>query len=497
MASYIHTILGKLFGKSEYRTLIMGLDAAGKTSILYRLKLNEHVMTIPTIGFNVETLTFNKASVTMWDVGGRDKIRPLWRHYFHGTQGLIFVIDSHDVERLNESKDDMDRMLGEDELRDIPLLIYLNKTDLPNGLKQEQIIKEMKLNDIKNRQWYLQSCSAYTGDGLHEGLDWLMRAMKSHLSSQSTTSTAVNNVSQAENQLLQWLSQVDNDTNEEFAKKFVEHDLSSETFDHRTLIRIIWCYLKIFGRKETIKSVFDNMNFYLKNVSETLIYFWIQIVHYACEATKNPTNDFSGFLLMNPQILNEIDLPLTYYKKDTLFSNQAKTAVVLPDIKPLPSIIPSSNSTNNKIKTQSLREFDDDDELLKEFESCTLTCWSHKIHLHITWLYLTRDGRRIGVNKIFDNMKIFLQSNQISPMIKFHFTLTYFWIQMVDLAIAQNSKDLNFQEFIEKNPHLLNENLFLDYYKKKTILDNPTAQEQMVLPDIKPLPTLVTSNNKK
>ncbi|CAF4297747.1 unnamed protein product [Adineta steineri] len=69
---------------------------------------------------------------------------------------------------------------------------------------------------------------------------------------------------------------------------------------------------------------------------------------------------------------------------------------------------------------------------------------------------------------------------------------------MVDLAIAQNnSKDLNFKEFIEKNPHLLNENLFLDYYKKKTILNNPTAQEQMVLPDIKPLPTLVTSNDKK
>ncbi|CAF0859602.1 unnamed protein product [Adineta steineri] len=134
---------------------------------------------------------------------------------------------------------------------------------------------------------------------------------------------------------------------------------------------------------------------------------------------------------------------------------------------------------------------------IAKFESCTLTCWSHKIHLHITWLYLTRDGRRIGVNKIFDNMKNFLQSNQISPIVKFHFTLTYFWIQMVDLAIAKNSKDLNFKEFIEKNSHLLNENLFLDYYKKKTILDNPAAQEQMVLPDIKPLPTLVTSNNKK
>ncbi|CAF4305512.1 unnamed protein product, partial [Adineta steineri] len=184
------------------------------------------------------------------DVGGRDKIRLLWRHYFENTQGLIFVIDSHDVERLDVARDDIWRILGADELREIPLLIYFNKIDLPNGLKQEYAIKELKLNDIRNRNWHLQPCSAYTGDGVHEGLDWLVREMKSPLSSQSTTSTTANDMNQAENQSLQWLSQVDNETNEEFAEKFVKHDLSSETFDHRTLIRILWCSLKIFGRKE-------------------------------------------------------------------------------------------------------------------------------------------------------------------------------------------------------------------------------------------------------
>merc|ERR1719508_34174 len=82
---------------------MVGLDAAGKTTILYKLKLGEIVTTIPTIGFNVETVEYKNISFTVWDVGGQDKIRPLWRHYFQNTQGLIFVVDSNDRERIGES----------------------------------------------------------------------------------------------------------------------------------------------------------------------------------------------------------------------------------------------------------------------------------------------------------------------------------------------------------------------------------------------------------
>ena len=77
-----------LFGKKEMRILMVGLDAAGKTTILYKLKLGEIVTTIPTIGFNVETVEYKNISFTVWDVGGQDKIRPLWRHYFQNTQGM-------------------------------------------------------------------------------------------------------------------------------------------------------------------------------------------------------------------------------------------------------------------------------------------------------------------------------------------------------------------------------------------------------------------------
>ncbi len=91
--------------------LIVGLDAAGKTTILYKLKLGEIVTTIPTIGFNVETVEYKNISFTVWDVGGQDKIRPLWRHYFQNTQGLIFVVDSNDRERVGEAREELTKMV--------------------------------------------------------------------------------------------------------------------------------------------------------------------------------------------------------------------------------------------------------------------------------------------------------------------------------------------------------------------------------------------------
>ena len=504
MASQIRTMLTKLFGTAEYRLLIVGLDAAGKTSILYRLKLGETVQTIPTIGFNVETVLYKNTSLTMWDVGGCDKIRPLIRHYFQNTQALIFVIDSLDRERLSEAGDELWRMLSEDELRDAPVLFYLNKIDLPAGLTSNDVIQQMRLNQIRQRQWTLQPCSCSTGDGLYEGLDWLIRAIKSPHTAQSRSvevhSTSATPSNDVENISLQWLSQIDEDTAEEFVEKFVQKQLSVDNFDHRVFLRIIWSYLKIHGRKETVKRLFANLKIYIKDSNETLIYFWIQIVHYACEASKNPTGDFSGFLLLNPQLLNETDFPLTYYKKETLFSPQAKTAVVLPDVKQLPSILPSSASaTTNKVEKpvvdQSVEQLDDE-EFLRQFESCALTSWSHKTHIRMAWLYLTRDGRRVGVKKIFDGIKNFIDHSPVARKTTFHFTMTYFWIQMIDLAIVQSPKDIDFEAFLRLNPQLLNGGLFLEYYKKETMLNNPTARQEMVLPDIKPLPTLVPSKTK-
>jgi len=169
----------RLTSKREMRILMVGLDAAGKTTILYKLKLGEVVTTIPTIGFNVETVEYKNISFTVWDVGGQDKIRPLWRHYYQNTQGIIFVVDSNDRDRIDESKEqhnakeELHRMLAEDELRDAVLLVFANKQDLPNAMKVQEVTERLGLNKLRNRQWYIQGTSAPTGDGLYEGLDWL------------------------------------------------------------------------------------------------------------------------------------------------------------------------------------------------------------------------------------------------------------------------------------------------------------------------------------
>ncbi len=162
------------------RILMVGLDAAGKTTILYKLKLGDVVTTIPTVGFNVETVDYKNISFTVWDVGGQDKIRPLWRHYYQNTQGIIFVVDSNDRDRIDDSKDyehsakdELQRMLSEEELKDAVLLVFANKQDCANAMGVQEVTQRLGLDKIRNRKWYIQGSSAPTGEGLYEGLDWL------------------------------------------------------------------------------------------------------------------------------------------------------------------------------------------------------------------------------------------------------------------------------------------------------------------------------------
>ncbi|KAK1439017.1 hypothetical protein QVD17_04832 [Tagetes erecta] len=173
MGMAISRLVKMLFAKKEMRILMVGLDAAGKTTILYKLKLGEIVTTIPTIGFNVETVEYKDVSFTVWDVGGQDKIRPLWRHYFQNTQGLIFVIDSNDRERIIEARDELRRMLDEDALREATILVFANKQDLPNAMKVSEIQEKLGFHSLGNRRRYVQGTCATSGAGLYEGLDWL------------------------------------------------------------------------------------------------------------------------------------------------------------------------------------------------------------------------------------------------------------------------------------------------------------------------------------
>ena len=158
---------------------MLGLDAAGKTTILYKLKLNETIHAIPTIGFNVETVSpVQNVTCTVWDVGGQDKIRPLWKHYFNQTDGLIFVVDSADKERFSQAKEELFWILDSDEMIGVPVVVLANKQDLPNAVKPPEIATKLAMSHVRNRQWYVQGTCGTTGEGLVDAMAELVKMVK-------------------------------------------------------------------------------------------------------------------------------------------------------------------------------------------------------------------------------------------------------------------------------------------------------------------------------
>jgi len=159
--------------KTKKNILMVGLDSAGKTTILYQLKLNELKHTIPTIGFNVETIQYKNLDLTIWDVGGQAQIRKLWRHYYNNIDTIIFVIDCNDYERLPEVKEELHYLLSEDQLQKCNVLIYSNKIDLPHSVTTQKIAQEIDLYSIKQK-WFIQPCCAlHQTSGIYEGLEWI------------------------------------------------------------------------------------------------------------------------------------------------------------------------------------------------------------------------------------------------------------------------------------------------------------------------------------
>jgi small GTP-binding protein len=164
--------------KKDVRILLVGLDAVGKTTIMYKLKMNETVKTIPTVGFNVETMSYKNLTMTMWDVGGQDRIRALWDHYYPGTDAVIYVVDSADTERLDQSANELHKMLEHDDLKNAHVLVYANKQDLNGAISPNEVAEKMRMSSLKGRLWNVQGTSAVVGSGLTEGLDWLAKIMK-------------------------------------------------------------------------------------------------------------------------------------------------------------------------------------------------------------------------------------------------------------------------------------------------------------------------------
>ena len=174
----LQSVLGS-FSDRDAKLLMLGLDAAGKTTVLHKLKLNEVVSTIPTIGFNVETLQpVKNVSFTVWDIGGQETLRSLWRHYLTNTDGLVFIVDSADHQRFTEAKGELDWILDSEEMKGVPLVVLANKQDLGSSRSPSLVAEKLGLHTLRDREWYVQGTSAVSGDGLLEGMQKLSSLVK-------------------------------------------------------------------------------------------------------------------------------------------------------------------------------------------------------------------------------------------------------------------------------------------------------------------------------
>ncbi|KAH3779367.1 ADP-ribosylation factor-like protein 3 [Dreissena polymorpha] len=169
----------KSSGDKELRILLLGLDNAGKTTLLKSLASEDISHITPTQGFNIKTVQSAGFRLNVWDIGGQRKIRPYWKNYFENTDVLIYVIDSSDRKRFEETGEELGELLEEPKLSGVPLLVYANKQDLQHSAKASEVSEGLNLNTIRDRVWQIQACSALTNEGVREGMDWAMKNISS------------------------------------------------------------------------------------------------------------------------------------------------------------------------------------------------------------------------------------------------------------------------------------------------------------------------------
>ncbi|KAJ7251205.1 ADP-ribosylation factor [Mycena rebaudengoi] len=388
MNAIIRRLIERFSSGKEHRVIFLGLDASGKTTLLYRMKLGEVVQTIPSIGFNVESVqlrarmgtTDRILNIDCWDVGGCG--RPMWgllKHYLAPSDAIIWLIDSNDRERLSESVEEFStvmRSLTKDatldvEPKDRPVLILATKQDFPKAMSIDEI--RLKVNPaLSGRRSFAVGTSlnqSLTEGALPEAFGWLLMALENpqSLPASGTSSISTSTLkpkaadptnpaaTTLEEKLSAWLRRTETDSPpEEFLRQFAELQLPA--WDHYTHIRIAYLLLTKFGRQKGKDMVFEGIEKYIaQNGSQTrgrtfhvtMTYFWIQMVHFGIRSTPDvdsvveklaESEEFMRFLLLNPFVADG-GLWAQYYSKDVMMSVKAKAEMVLPDKKALPNLV--------------------------------------------------------------------------------------------------------------------------------------------------------------
>ena len=168
------------FSKKEARILVIGLDNSGKTTIINYLKAKKGSIptsyeVTPTVGFQVEEFASNNIKFTVYDMSGQGRYRSLWEQYYEDAQAIIYVLDSTDKLRMCVAKEELWTLLGNEMIKskNIPVLFFANKIDIPGSLTPDQCMDELDLYKIRDKPWHIISSNGLSGTGIQEGIKWL------------------------------------------------------------------------------------------------------------------------------------------------------------------------------------------------------------------------------------------------------------------------------------------------------------------------------------
>ncbi|ESO02484.1 hypothetical protein HELRODRAFT_155828 [Helobdella robusta] len=183
MLAFLHRILDwfkNVFWKEEMELALVGLQNSGKTTFVNVIAAGEFSEDmIPTVGFNMRTVTKGNVTIKIWDIGGQPRFRSMWERYCRGVNAIVYMVDASDLDRIEASKNELHNLLTKPQLIGIPVLVLGNKRDVPNSLDEKDMIERMSLSVFQDREICCYSISCREKDNIDITLQWLIQHSKS------------------------------------------------------------------------------------------------------------------------------------------------------------------------------------------------------------------------------------------------------------------------------------------------------------------------------
>ncbi|KAK3220761.1 hypothetical protein Dsin_014731 [Dipteronia sinensis] len=185
MFSLFYGLYKYIFSKTEFHVLILGIDKAGKTTLLEKLKsLYTNVeglppdRIVPTVGLNIGRIEVPNSKLVFWDLGGQPGLRSIWEKYFEEAHAVVYVIDAACPSRFEDSKSALEKVLRHEDLQGAPLMILANKQDISDAVSADELAQYLDLKKLDERVYMFEAVSAVDGMGIKESVEWLLEVME-------------------------------------------------------------------------------------------------------------------------------------------------------------------------------------------------------------------------------------------------------------------------------------------------------------------------------